>query len=105
VTSTVCISSFTIFCNYLTEEVSRRLRSTFFLGQSSVISVMPLCQATVLFSLCAVIAGGKFHCFLLLGKSRLAVIRQMTIPRLELSAAVIAVRMDRLLSREVTLEI
>ena len=37
---------------------------------------------------------GKIHCSLLLGKSRLALIRQMTRPRLELSAAVIAVRMD-----------
>ena len=53
----------------------------------------------------AVNAEGKIHCALLLGKSRLAPIRQMTIPRLELSAAVIAVRMDRMLSRELTLEI
>ena len=48
----------------------------------------------------AVNTEGKIHCSLLLGKSRLAPIRQMTIPRLELSAAVIAVRMDRMLSRE-----
>ena len=53
----------------------------------------------------AVNAEGKIHCALLLGKSRLAPIRQMTIPRLELSAAVIAGRMDRMLSRELTLEI
>ena len=53
----------------------------------------------------AVNAEGKIHCTLLLGKSRLAPIRQMTIPRLELCAAVIAVRMDRMLSRELTLEI
>ena len=50
-------------------------------------------------------AEGKIHCALLLGKSRLASIRQMIIPRLELSSAVIAVRMDRMLSRELTLEI
>lgn len=50
-------------------------------------------------------AEGKIHCSLLLGKSRLAPIRQMTIPRLELSAAVIAVRMDRMMSRELSLEI
>ena len=55
--------------------------------------------------LCAVNAEGKVHCSLLLGTSRLAPIRQMTIPRLELSAAVIAVRMDRMLSRELTLEV
>ena len=55
--------------------------------------------------LCAVNAEGKIHCSLLLGKSRLAPIRQMTIPRLELSAAVIAVRMDRMLFRELSLEI
>ena len=53
----------------------------------------------------AVSAEGKTHCALLLGKSRLAPIRQMTISRLELSAAVIAVRMDRMLSRELSLEI
>ena len=53
----------------------------------------------------AVNAEGKIHCSLLLGKSRLPPIWQMTIPRLELSAAVIAVRMDRMLSRELTLEI
>ncbi len=46
----------------------------------------------------AVNAEGKIHCVLLLGNSRLA-------PRFELSAAVIAVRMDRMLSRELTLEI
>ena len=51
----------------------------------------------------AVNAEGKIHCSLLLGKSRLAPIRKMTIPRLELSAAAIAVRMDRMLSRELSL--
>lgn len=53
----------------------------------------------------AVNTEGKAHCALLLGKSRLAPIRQMTISRLELSAAVIVVRMDRMLSLELTSEI
>ena len=57
------------------------------------------------FYLRAVNAEGKLHCSLLLRKSRLAPIRQMTVPRLELSAAVIAVKMDRMLSRELTLEV
>lgn len=39
--------------------------------------------------LSAVNAEGKIHCSLLLGKSRLAPIRQMAIPRFELSTAVI----------------
>ena len=52
----------------------------------------------------AVNVEGKIHCSLLGGKSRLAPIRQMTIPRLELSAAMIAVTMDRMLSRELSLE-
>ena len=37
---------------------------------------------------------GRIHCALLLGKSKLSPMRQMTISRLELSATVIAVRMD-----------
>ena len=53
----------------------------------------------------AVNVEGKIHCTLLFGKSSLAPIRQMTIPRLELSAAVIAVRRDRMLCHELTLEI
>ena len=53
----------------------------------------------------AVNAEGKIRCALLLGKSRLTPIRQMTITRLEFCAAVIAVRMDRMLSRELSLEI
>ena len=48
---------------------------------------------------------GNVHCSFLLGKSRLAPIKRMTIPRLELSAAVIAVKMDSLLHRELGLEI
>ena len=48
----------------------------------------------------AVNAEGKVHCSLLLGSPDWPHIRQMTIPRLELSATVIAVRMDRMLSRE-----
>ena len=41
----------------------------------------------------------------IVGQSRLALIREMTMPRLELSAAVIAVRMDRMLSRELSVAI
>ena len=53
----------------------------------------------------AVNAEGKNHCSLFLGKSRLAPIKQMTIPILELFPAVIAVRLDRMLARELILEI
>ena len=53
----------------------------------------------------AVDAEGKDKCSLFLGKSRLAPIKPMTIPIIELSPAVIAVRMDRMLSRELFLEI
>ena len=42
----------------------------------------------------------EIHCSLLFGKSRLAPIKTMTIPRLELSAAVVAVRMDSMLRQE-----
>lgn len=50
----------------------------------------------------AVNPEGKIHCSLLLEKSRLTPIRQMMITRLATKFAVI---MDRLLSRELTLEI
>ena len=43
--------------------------------------------------------NGRTHCSFLAGKSRVAHVRQMTIPRLELSAAVLAVRMNQTLRR------
>ena len=50
-------------------------------------------------------ADGAVHCTFLIGKSRLAPLKTMTIPRLELSAAVVAVKMDQMLKRELTLEV
>ena len=43
---------------------------------------------------------GRIHCSFILGKARLAPIREITIPRLELSAAVIAVRLPRIIIEE-----
>ncbi|XP_038049672.1 uncharacterized protein LOC119723185 [Patiria miniata] len=48
---------------------------------------------------------GHIHTSFLMGKSRLAPMKSMTIPRLELSAAVMAVRMDSILQREMRLEV
>ncbi|XP_033105187.1 uncharacterized protein LOC117107594 [Anneissia japonica] len=42
----------------------------------------------------------KIHCSILMSKSRLAPLKGMTIPRLELTAAVEAIKMDELLRRE-----
>ena len=48
---------------------------------------------------------GEIHCTFLLAKSRLAPIRTLTIPRLELSAAVLAVQMNAKLTRELQLDL
>ncbi|XP_068729037.1 uncharacterized protein [Montipora capricornis] len=45
------------------------------------------------------------HCSFLVGKSRLAHVKPMTIPRLELSAAVVAVKLDRTLREEMEIKI
>ena len=50
-------------------------------------------------------AVGKVHCSLIITKSRLAPLKAMTIPRVELSAAVLTTRLDRVIKQEVTLPI
>ena len=45
------------------------------------------------------------HCSFLVGKSRLGYVKPMTIPRLELSAAVVAVKLDRTLKEELEIKI
>ena len=45
----------------------------------------------------------NIHCSFVIGKSRLAPLRSITIPRLELSAAVMSVKMDHMLRRELDL--
>ena len=49
--------------------------------------------------------SGAVKCTFVIGKSRLALIKPVTIPRLELSAAVIATRLDRISRNELTLPI
>ena len=46
---------------------------------------------------------GGIHCTILQGKSRLVPLKQVTIPPLELSAAVISVQLDKVLKRELDL--
>ena len=48
---------------------------------------------------------GQVHCSFLLAKSRLAPIKTQTIPRLELSAAVLAAKMEQVIRRELDMEI
>ena len=47
----------------------------------------------------------NIHCSFVMGKARLAPIHEITIPRLELSAAVISVRLYQIISREVEIKI
>ena len=46
---------------------------------------------------------GVLHCTILQGKSRLVPLKQVTIPRLQLSAAVVSVQLDKVLKRELDL--
>ena len=50
-------------------------------------------------------ADGNVHCSLVIGKSRLAPLKAITIPRLELSAAVVSVKLDSMIWRELDLPI
>ena len=44
---------------------------------------------------------GKVHCAFVIGKSRLAPLKSFTIPRLELSAAVLATKLDKMIRKEI----
>ena len=52
----------------------------------------------------AVSASGAIHCSLVMGKARVAPTKVTTIPRLELSAAVVAVRISDVLKKELDVE-
>ncbi|XP_050951513.1 uncharacterized protein LOC127154148 [Labeo rohita] len=45
------------------------------------------------------------HCSLLMGKSRVSPLKQITIPRLELTAATVAVKMDKILRQELQISL
>ena len=49
--------------------------------------------------------SGAIHCSFLLGKSRLAPLKSISIPRLELSAAVVAVKLDGIIKAELGVSI
>ena len=53
--------------------------------------------------LCLSDGHGEIHCTILQGKSRLAPLKQVTNPRLELSGAVISMQLDKVLKRELGL--
>ncbi|XP_078698382.1 uncharacterized protein LOC144925949 [Branchiostoma floridae x Branchiostoma belcheri] len=49
--------------------------------------------------------SGKVHCAFMTGKSRVAPLKKFTIPRMELNAAVVAVRVDQMIKRELDVKI
>lgn len=55
--------------------------------------------------LCLVNNGEDVHCAFLMGKARVAPLNATSIPRLELTAAVLAVRLDQFLRKELELEV
>ena len=50
-------------------------------------------------------ARGLIHCSFVIGKSRLSPLKLLTIPRLELSAAVVAARLDRIIRTETDIQV
>ena len=50
-------------------------------------------------------SDGQVHCSFLIGKSRLAPLKQTTIPRLELAAATVSIRLKKVLSKEFELPV
>ena len=53
----------------------------------------------------AVNDAGKIHCSILTGKSRVAPLRVMTVPRMELTAATVAVKVSHFLNQELQINI
>jgi len=53
---------------------------------------------------CVLSADNEIHCSLLMARARLAPMKSVTIPRLELMAAVLAVKVDHMLKRELDIE-
>lgn len=45
--------------------------------------------------------GQEVHCSFVMGKSRLSPLKPMTIPRMEMSAAVLSTRLDRIIRKEI----
>ena len=48
---------------------------------------------------------GDIYCSFLIGKSRLSPLKQLTIPRLELCAAVVATRLEKMVTREIDMQV
>lgn len=55
--------------------------------------------------LCVQNEKGEIHCSFLIGKSRVSPLKQTTIPRLELRAVAVAVKMDMLMKRELQMSL
>lgn len=53
----------------------------------------------------AISVSGQIHCSLVMGKARVAPTKILTVPRLELSAAVVAVHTSDLLKRELEMKV
>lgn len=93
------LSSIEISCHYLSLAADKVQQYELHHFSDASVSGYGMCSY-----LRAISKSGEVHCTLVMGKARVSPTKITTIPRLELSAAVVASRMSDLLRKEMDIE-